>query len=151
MGANSTLTLALKRSAILVLLRPCGPSAISGFIVTIGIRKAIKREVFPWATSHISHKAGEILPTLANDNAAAPIKRELFSLWICAALPHASPGPIFCLACIAVNKVVSSFSFACRRVCEELCHYEASTTPRSSTIWLTKIITHDNFAYTAIA
>ena|SRR5215467_15713105 len=78
---------------VLLLFEVGGPTAIAWFVVAV-IVDALKRVVV-WSWSHVGVKVFELLPALADFDAASTIVFVAWVVGVLAALPHAAPGFVF--------------------------------------------------------
>jgi hypothetical protein len=85
---------ALRAPSIVVLFKPCGPTAIVWFIVSIVV-DAIKCISTRGTRTHVCEEQNEILPSFAYRNSPRAVVFEAFIVWVATATQHASPDVIF--------------------------------------------------------
>jgi hypothetical protein len=75
---------------VFVLLRPCRPSTVGRFVVSVVV-DAVKRQT-GWLLAHVSEKVFKaVQPSVAHGYAAATVVFKFFDVWIVAARFHVGP------------------------------------------------------------
>jgi len=80
----------LKFPSVSILLCDCRPSAITGFVIPIGVNP-IKRVFRSWSAAHVRQKVFIIVPSIANRDAPCPIQPELVMRLSITASVHPPP------------------------------------------------------------
>lgn len=132
--------LSFEPSSIFVLLRHCGPAAISWLVITI-IIYSIKEEFWTWPSPHIFQKVSKVQPSLANPNATPSPMLVFRVIRISASLNHARPCVIF----------VTCFTSLVFSMLKVLFHFNASAALCGlAAVFINQMISENHFSITAI-
>jgi hypothetical protein len=82
-------------ASITHLFGPCGPAAVSGFIIAVVV-DAVKRMLITGSRSHVSEEGAKIvLPSITDGNAPAAVMFKGFVVFVSASRFHLGPRSIF--------------------------------------------------------
>jgi hypothetical protein len=85
-----------RSSRIATLLRHCGPSDVSWFVVPVSIRVSVESVCSRWTRTHIGQKLSEVIPHFADKNTASSVSCEAVVMGISTTVAHRLPSAIFC-------------------------------------------------------
>jgi hypothetical protein len=79
---------------IILLLFGCGPSAVAGFVIPVGVRETIKR-VALWSRTHVGQEILEREPSFTDRHSSTAVISESVVIRVQASALHARPSFVF--------------------------------------------------------